>query len=64
MQLEVSSEMIGGIVKVYDVHGRMVKEWRVASDKWQVNVSDLSKGLYIVIAEQEGKFARAKLVVE
>ncbi len=64
VQLEVSSEMVGGEVKVYDVHGRVVKEWRVASEKWKVDVSDWGKGLYVVTAEKEGKFARGKLVVE
>ena len=64
VQMEVSSEMIGGEVKVYDVHGRMVKEWRVASEKWQVDVSDWSKGMYVVVATKGEKTARGKMMVE
>jgi hypothetical protein len=49
---------------VYDVTGKVVKEWRVRSNKWQVDVSDLGKGLYVVAATNGEKTARAKLVVE
>lgn len=71
VQMQGSNEMIGGELKVYNVHGRVVKEWKVTSEKWQVDVSDWSKGLYVVVVtstkpSQGGQYktARAKLVVE
>lgn len=69
VQMEVSSELIGGEVKVYDVHGRVVKKFEVSSFqvsslKLVVDVSDWSKGMYVITAEKEGMVARGKLVVE
>ena len=51
-------------LKIYDVAGKVVKEFKAATAVVIVDVSDLNKGLYLIIAEKEGKYARAKLVVE
>jgi hypothetical protein len=64
VQLEVSSELIGGEVRVYAITGRMMKAFNISQLKTTFAVSDLSEGLYIVRVQKEEKFARAKLVVE
>jgi hypothetical protein len=51
-------------LKIYDVAGKVVKEFKAATAVVIVDVSDLNKGLYLIAAEKEGKYARAKLVVE
>ncbi|MCW5907217.1 MAG: T9SS type A sorting domain-containing protein [Chitinophagales bacterium] len=64
-------EMLNAVLKVYDVTGKAVKEFQVSSLpaghaglQFTIDISDLSKGLYVITAEKQGKFARAKLVVE
>lgn len=57
-------EMREAEVKIFDVAGKVVKGFKAATAAAVVDVSDLNKGLYLIAAEKEGKYARAKLVVE
>ncbi len=64
IQITLPDEMQDAEVKIFDVAGKVVKEFKAATAAAVVEVSDLNKGLYLIAAEKEGKFARGKLVVE
>lgn len=39
---------VGGNYRLSDVTGRIVKEGEINSDKTEVNISDLSTGIYVI----------------
>lgn len=62
--IEMDAEMIGAGVKIYNIMGKIVKQLTAYDLQFAVDISELSKGMYIVTAEKEGKTARVKLKVE
>lgn len=51
-------------VMVYDVQGRLVLKTMVTNQKQEVNVSELTKGIYFVKIYSGNTFAASKLVIE
>ncbi|MFN8322383.1 MAG: T9SS type A sorting domain-containing protein [Chitinophagales bacterium] len=62
--LEVEPGMLGGELKLYDISGRLMKKLMVEALQFVVEVSDLSKGVYVTTIEHEGVLGRGKLVKE
>ena len=56
--------MLGGELKLYDISGRLMKKLMVEALQFVVEVSDLSKGVYVTTIEHEGVLGRGKLVKE
>jgi len=51
------------IIKIYDLGGKVVKVMNLASDKIQINVQDLSTGVYIIELSSEKKNMQEKLII-
>ena len=62
--VEVEPGLLGGELKLYDISGRLAKQLMVEALQFAVEVSDLSKGVYVITIEHEGVFGRGKLVKE
>jgi hypothetical protein len=62
--LRGENDMQGAELRVYDVTGLEVVNFKVQNSKEELDVTGLSSGMYVIIAEKQGRFARAKLVVE
>ncbi len=62
--VEAEPGMLGGELKIYDVSGRLVKQLMVEALQFGLEVSELSKGVYVISIEHEGLLGRGKLVKE
>ncbi len=51
-------------IELYDLTGRLTNKQTITSNRQQVNVNQLAKGLYVYQLISEGKVARGKVVVE
>lgn len=64
VQLEMGSEMLTGELKIYDVAGSLLLEKKIVATEMVLDVSSFTEGIYLVVAEKQGRMARSKLVVE
>ena len=64
VQVIIEHEMLNGEIKLYDVSGKIVLTKSVNTEKTMLNISELSKGLYIVSLEKDRVVARTKLIVD
>lgn len=64
VQIELTNEMAGGVLQVYDVNGRWVKRLTVSDKRMAIDVSDLPSALYVLVVSKSGLTARTKLFVE
>jgi hypothetical protein len=62
--VNIEYDMLGAELRVYDVTGKQMLYKTAEEEVTEINVTGLSSGMYVIIAEKEGRFARAKLVVE
>ncbi|MBK8659061.1 MAG: T9SS type A sorting domain-containing protein [Bacteroidetes bacterium] len=62
--VSLENEMLHAELKVFDVTGKLMIEKNVTEEQTAIDVSDLNRGMYLMIAEKQGMFARVKMVVE
>lgn len=48
VQIAVTKELIGGVLKLYDVQGRALTEIRITNQSISINTASLTSGIYIV----------------
>ena len=63
-QLTVTAQWIGGHVSVFDALGRQVWQSRIAEMNAQMDITNLSKGVYFATFELNGTMVNKKLVIE
>lgn len=49
-------------VKILDISGREIMSWQNVNDK--INISDISKGIYIVSITQDGITENTKVIIQ
>ncbi len=64
VEIILPDELQNGAVKIFDIAGRAVKLFQVSGFRVQVDVSDLSKGMYVVAVEKDGRRTRTRLIME
>lgn len=64
VQIQVENEMLSGELKIYDVAGSLLLQKKIEATEMSIDVSSSAPGMYVVVAEKQGKVARSKLVVE
>ncbi|MBL7779112.1 MAG: T9SS type A sorting domain-containing protein [Chitinophagales bacterium] len=64
VQIHIENEMLSGEIKIYDVAGSLLLQNKMEATEMSVDVSSFAPGMYVVVAEKQGKVARSKLVVE
>lgn len=64
VQIQVENEMLSGELKIYDVAGSLLLQKKIEAIEMSIDVSSFAPGMYVVVAEKQGKAARSKLVVE
>ena len=68
MWIDLQSESMpaDAIIQIYDYQGRELKEKRFQIDRgqWEINTSNLTKGIYIMRINIDGKSVSRKFVVE
>jgi hypothetical protein len=62
--IEINSEYQGSQIYLHDINGRIIVHQEVVSDKVEINVDDLIKGMYFIkLANANGSITK-KIIVK
>lgn len=64
IEVVIESDMEMADIHIYNLTGALVLEQKANRHNNRIDVSQLSKGMYVVSAEKQGRFLKAKLVIE
>jgi hypothetical protein len=56
--------VVESMVQVLDINGRVIFSGKSTEDKLSINVSEWSKGIYIIVSKRDNKIETGKLVIQ